>query len=104
MHALRNAGRVGYMERTNDHQPRPLGDDITHYWLALSMAKAAGADVISAFAEGRLNQEDWAALVHRCQGCQWTEGCTCWLAQADWGAANIPPRCKNRDVLNKLKA
>ena len=85
-------------------QPRPLGDEVTHYWLALSMAKAAGADMVAAFADGRLSQEDWAGLIQRCRGCRWTEGCKCWLAEIDWGAADVPPRCENQALLNRLRS
>lgn len=81
----------------------PMGDPQRHYWLALSMAKAAGADVVQAFAQGRLSQEDWAAAVQRCRGCGWAQGCRRWLDGADWGAQAIPQGCANRDVLEGLK-
>lgn len=81
----------------------PLGDPLRHYWLALSMAKAAGAEVVQAFAQGRLSQDDWAALVHHCRGCDWAQGCRRWLDHVEWGEQAIPEDCANRGVLERLK-
>lgn len=79
-----------------DHQVRPLGDEKRHYWLALGMAQASGADLQRALEEGRITHGDWAEVVTRCRGCAWTEGCACWLAAQDGAAsASVPQACPN---------
>lgn len=78
------------------HRVRPLGDEKRHYWLALGMAQASGADLQRALEEGRITHGDWAAVVQRCRGCSWTEGCDCWLrAQNPETAAEVPQACPN---------
>jgi len=78
-----------------DGNPRPLGDENRHYWLAVSMAKATGTDLQAALEEGRISHADWADLVTKCRGCTWVEGCACWLAKQDAGNADIPDACVN---------
>lgn len=65
------------------------------------MARATGADLGQAYADGRLNQEEWAALIERCRGCGWAEGCAKWLAApGSVDAINATPdRCVNRETL-----
>lgn len=75
---------------------RPLGDEKRHYWLALGMAQASGADLQKALEEGRITHGDWADVVTRCRGCGWTEGCDYWLAsQSDEAGASVPQACPN---------
>lgn len=79
-----------------DHRVRPLGDEKRHYWVALGMAQATGADLQRALEEGRITHEDWATVVQSCRGCTWTEGCDCWLkAQDPETAAQVPQACPN---------
>lgn len=79
-----------------DHQVRPLGDEKKHYWLALGMAQASGAELQRALEEGRITHGDWAEVVTRCRGCAWAEGCACWLAAQDGaGSAPVPQACPN---------
>jgi len=79
-----------------DHHVRPLGDEKRHYWLALGMAQASGADLQRALQEGRITHGDWAEVVTRCRGCAWTEGCDCWLSGQDGDApASVPQACPN---------
>jgi hypothetical protein len=74
----------------------PLGDEKRHYWLALGMAQASGADLQRALDEGRITHGDWAEVVTRCRGCGWTEGCDCWLAAQDGEtSASVPQACPN---------
>ena len=78
------------------HRVRPLGDEKRHYWLALGMAQASGADLQRALDEGRITHGDWAEVVARCRGCAWAEGCDCWLAAQDPATASaIPQACPN---------
>lgn len=88
-----------------DGAVRPLGDERRHYWLALSMAGAAGADLQAALNGGRIDHSDWAGVVQRCRGCGWTEGCACWLA-ARGGAddAPVPRACPNAPVFDTVLA
>jgi len=83
------------------HVPKPLGDPVTHYWLAKSMAVAAGVDLAHEMEAGRMTQDDWAGLVQRCRGCDWQRaggGCGRWLALQTPGEAEIPETCDNRDT------
>ncbi|WP_397542884.1 DUF6455 family protein [Roseovarius salis] len=73
----------------------PLGDPRRHYWLLQDMARATGVDLVRAFEEGRLGQNEWAETVERCRACGWAGGCRAWLASGVVDAA--PPRpCRNR--------
>lgn len=79
-----------------NHSVRPLGDERRHYWLALGMAQASGADLQRALDEGRISHGDWSQVVTRCRGCGWTEGCDCWLAARDGEVyASVPQACPN---------
>lgn len=84
-----------------------LGNPITHFWLVQDMAQAAGVDLAAARREHRLSVEDWAAMVTRCRGCQWTDGCQSWLAAQGTDAADAapqaPPACANRAVFDTLR-
>lgn len=84
-----------------DQPVRPLGDEKRHYWLALGMAQAAGADLQRALDSGRITHGDWAEVVARCRGCSWTEGCDCWLAAQDADTrATVPQACPNADFFD----
>ena len=91
----------------NCHTPKPLGDTVTHYWLALSMAKAVGVDLVAEMAAGRLVQSDWADLVQRCRSCGWERdggGCNRWLSFQLPGEALIPRSCVNHETFQRLGA
>lgn len=81
---------------------KPLGDPITHFWLVQDMARAAGVDLPAARRDGALPDADWAAMVTRCRGCRWTDGCQDWLARQEGGDAFVPPACANRAVFDRL--
>jgi hypothetical protein len=85
-----------------DTHPRPLGDEKRHYWLAVGMAQVTGADLQRALDEGVISHGDWAAVVQRCRGCGWTEGCGCWMAKQDNGAADVPAACPNAEVFTRV--
>lgn len=84
--------------------PRPLGDENRHYWLAVAMAKATGADLQTALEDGRISHQDWADLVTRCRSCTWAEGCDCWLAKQKGVGADAPDPCVNSSVFNAFGA
>ncbi len=81
----------------------PLGPANRHYWLALRMAKATGADLARAMEEGEISPSDWADLVQRCRGCAWAGGCDCWMAAQEDGAAEVPAACPNAEVFERIK-
>jgi hypothetical protein len=88
-----------------DDRVRPLGDERRHYWLALGMARIAGADLQQALEEGRITHGDWAEVVHRCRGCSWTEGCDCWMKAQDPGhSAPVPQACANTGFFDGVLA
>jgi hypothetical protein len=78
-----------------DNAPRILGDERRHYWLALGMAQASGADLQAALEAGRISHGEWADVVQRCRGCSWTESCDCWMRAQEPGAADVPQACPN---------
>ena len=88
-------------------RPVPLGDARRHLTLIRSMARATGADIEAASAQGRLAQEAWAGAVARCRGCDWAEGCGRWLdargREADAGPATPPEGCANRAMMAALR-
>lgn len=87
----------------SDQTVRPLGDEKRHYWLALGMAQAAGADLQRALEDGRITHGDWAGVVQRCRGCGWTEGCDCWLkAQDPARRAEVPRACPNAAFFDRV--
>ncbi|MEM1363430.1 MAG: DUF6455 family protein [Pseudomonadota bacterium] len=95
------------MHATNEEEIKPLGDEIHHYWLAVSMAKAAGIDAQAALEEGRLSQETWAGLITRCRGCAWERDGACqrwmeWALTEDPGV-DVPEPCENRDIFEGLR-
>jgi len=88
--------------RDHNGNPRPLGSENRHYWMALTMAKRTGADMQRALEDGRISHEDWAELVQRCRGCAWAEGCACWMAVQEDGLASIPAACPNATTFEKV--
>ncbi|MGS4945666.1 DUF6455 family protein [Meridianimarinicoccus sp. RP-17] len=91
------------MSRTD---PKPLGDMVTHLWLAQSMARATGVDLAARQADGALTQQEWAGMVHRCRGCDWERsgGCHDRLARQEPGAAVVPQACANVQMFDFLGA
>mgnify|MGYP006306941775 CR=1 FL=1 len=84
---------------------KPLGGERRHYWLALGMARATGADLQEALESGRITHGDWAAVVTACRGCAWADGCDCWMrAQDPDGASAVPRACPNADFFERVLA
>ena len=89
------------------HTPKPLGETVTHYWLALTMARAVGVDLVAEMDAGRLSPGDWADLVQACRGCDWERdggGCGRWLSLQIPGEAPIPSSCVNHATFERLRA
>ncbi len=82
---------------------RPLGPENKHYWLASSMAKATGVDLVAAADQGQLSQSEWADAVQRCRGCGWVGGCQAWMGAQVEGGAEVPAACVNSDLFQSLK-
>lgn len=93
-------------QATDGRDPKPLGDPVKHLFLARSMARAAGVDLAALQDAGRLPQDDWADMVHRCRGCDWERsgGCHAWLADQAQGAAVVPGACANVKTFDFLGA
>ncbi|CUH74685.1 DUF6455 family protein [Tropicibacter naphthalenivorans] len=83
---------------------RPLGEENEHYWLVQRMAKATGVDLVRAWDQGLLTHDDWAAIVTRCRGCRWAEGCDHWLDLPTDADRDLPHSCLNKTRLAKIKA
>ncbi|RYH08110.1 DUF6455 family protein [Tropicimonas sp. IMCC6043] len=82
---------------------KPLGPERDHYWLALSMAKAAGVDLQAAIDAGRFSQEKWARTVQRCRSCEWGADCPTWLNENP-EIETAPDTCANAQLFAALKA
>lgn len=82
---------------------KPLGDTLRHYWLAQRMAKEAGLDLALAQDRGLLPQREWAAMVRKCRGCEWADGCTHWLETQQDGRA-LPDACANSRTFAALQS
>ena len=84
-----------------------LGNRHRHYWLLQRMARQTGVDLAAASAAGRLNAQEWAAMVTACRGCDWSRGCEAWLRRGSRreGAtpAVAPEPCRNRRRLALLR-
>lgn len=87
-----------------DSNPHPLGPETRHYWLAVTMAKKTGADMQRALEDGVIDHADWAALIRRCRGCGWAEGCHHWMTTQDAGAADVPASCPNAVIFKRVLA
>lgn len=88
-----------------DQAVRPLGDEKRHYWMALGMAQATGADLQKALDACQISHGDWADVVTRCRGCGWAEGCACWMAaQTGDGDATVPQACPNAKFFEAVLA
>ncbi|WP_217520145.1 DUF6455 family protein [Roseicyclus elongatus] len=79
-----------------------LGDTRRHYWLAVGMADISGADLQRALEEGRITHGDWAGMVERCRGCNWADGCDCWMQTQSAGEATVPRACPNAEMFDAV--
>ncbi|MBS8226140.1 DUF6455 family protein [Vannielia litorea] len=82
---------------------KPLGDERTHYLLAMGMAKATRTDLAQAMEEGALDNAAWSGMVTRCRSCGWAENCGEWLDTAIEEGATCPPTCVNQRRFLELR-
>lgn len=80
-----------------------LGDPNRHYWLMQRMLKRTGTDALTPFAEGELTQQDWAALVQTCRGCDNAQGCRTWLGALAPATRDAPAFCANAERFAALR-
>lgn len=83
-------------------RPVPLWSLTRHYWLAQRMARATGVDLAGAMEKAELTQADWAAMVQRCRGCAWREGCARWLDTPTDDLRDVPATCRNQIKFQSL--
>ncbi len=81
---------------------RPLGDERAHYWRVMGMSHACEVDLQKALVTGKLTHTDYAAMIHRCRGCERVGACDRTLA-AGHPRDEAPEYCVNHDVFERLK-
>lgn len=81
---------------------RPLGDERLHLRLLEEMSQAVGTDLVRAYKDGLISNEDWAGMVQQCRGCAEPGKCRTWLAARET-APQAPVYCSNRARLAELK-
>ena len=79
----------------------PLGDPKTHFWLVVGMADTVGADLATAFADGEIDNAEWANMVDGCRSCAQPCACRDFLDTTP-EAAEPPVFCVNRERLVEL--
>lgn len=82
---------------------KPLGHPVTHFWKVNRMARVTGVDLSAAHEQGDMSSAEWADVVTRCRGCEWTEGCERFLQNHVDGDAEPPKACANHDLFKALK-
>lgn len=68
------------------------------------MGDTVGAPLDLAVAEGRLTGSGVRAAAYRCAMCRHGEDCAYWLEDHAEGAAHPPAYCRNRALMEGLKA
>ncbi len=81
---------------------KPLGDERLHLRLLEEMSQTVGTDLVQAYQDGLLSNEDWAEMIQLCRGCAEPEKCQKWLASRET-AAQTPEYCSNLEQLSGLK-
>ncbi len=66
------------------------------------MGQTTGADLVAAFAEGRISSHDWAHMINQCRACGCPEKCEGWLALTE-SAERTPEYCANAAELVRLR-
>ncbi|MEY8841917.1 DUF6455 family protein [Cribrihabitans sp. XS_ASV171] len=82
---------------------RRLGSLMHHLRLVTRMGRATGTDLTGAYAEGRLDQDQWAGMVQSCRSCSWAGRCPEWLDGHE-SVKRAPKTCLNRTRFAALKA
>ena len=82
--------------------PQTLGDPARHFWMTRSVARVMGVNLSEAMRSGRLEPDQYAAMVTRCRGCALVEACEHWLATRTGLSSAPPPGCCNGVLLGRL--
>ncbi|ARE42186.1 hypothetical protein RGUI_4045 [Rhodovulum sp. P5] len=75
-----------------------------HAALVEKMAEVLGVDLTEEMMAGRWTPEDMQATVSRCLGCTEPSHCQGWLKDNAEGARETPGYCRNKDLLEALRA
>lgn len=75
-----------------------------HAELVEKMAEVLGVDLDEEMMAGRWTPEDLQATVSRCLGCTDPANCRFWLEEHAAGAAETPGYCRNKDLLETMRA
>jgi hypothetical protein len=100
---MASGAQVTGFEEASMSRPRKLGDESEHLILLRRMAAETGADTVTAFEDGELTSEDWAAALARCRGCDWVGGCRRWLDTPAERPRAVPRPCANAPLLAELR-
>ncbi|WP_425039987.1 DUF6455 family protein [Primorskyibacter sp. S187A] len=82
--------------------PQHLGDPNTHYWLVQRMLHETGADAVSAFDAGALDNAQWSEIVATCRTCQDVGKCKKWLSALEAEHRSAPDYCLNKRTFAQL--
>ena len=75
-----------------------------HAELVEKMAEALGLDLTEKMMAGNWTPEDMRATVSRCLGCTDPAHCKDWLDDHEAGAGETPGYCRNKDLLEAMRA
>ena len=82
---------------------KPLGNSMDHYWHVIDMAGATDVDLVAAMDAAELDDQEWAAMVQRCRGCEWVNGCDRFLTERE-GKRAVPETCVNAHIFRSLQS
>lgn len=75
-----------------------------HSELVERMAEVLGVDLTEEMMAGRWTPEDMQGAVSRCLGCTDPAHCKGWLQDNATGASETPGYCRNKDLLEAMRA
>ncbi|MBN2906380.1 MAG: hypothetical protein JXJ18_06720 [Rhodobacteraceae bacterium] len=75
-----------------------------HAELVEKMAEALGVDLAEETMAGRWTPEEMQATVSRCLGCTDPAHCKGWLEENKAGVEETPGYCRNKDLLEAMRA
>jgi len=75
-----------------------------HAELVEKMAETLGVDLTEEMMAGRWTPEDMQSTVSRCLGCTDPSQCKGWLQDNAAGADETPGYCRNKDLLEAMRA
>ncbi|WP_417588239.1 DUF6455 family protein [Pararhodobacter oceanensis] len=75
-----------------------------HTDLITRMASTVNADFTIAMVDRRMSGQELRNAVFACVGCEGGARCPDWLEAHSAGAEDTPAYCRNRDLLQRLRA